>query len=388
MIVIFIVFTTVFGLAAFYVFSRSMQSFEGTFVTSTPIKILFIFLLSSFLIGKILEQASINIFSETLIRIGSIGATYFIYALLIVIFFDLIRLINYIIPFYPDFITANYQKTKIIIGIISFSIISIIFIYGFINGKNPRIKTIDIPIAKNVDFKNLNVVAVSDIHLGTMVNKTKAKRLVKIINDLNPDVVIIGGDIIDDNIEVVKHNKLLEHLKGIKSKYGVYSCMGNHEYISRAYKDLKYFEENGFQMLRDSSVLIDNKFYIIGRDDIQGEGMANKLRKSIADLTKEIDSNLPIILLDHQPYKLDKTAEYPIDLQFSGHTHGGQFWPINYITGWIFEEDWGYLKKKSTHFYISSGYGTSIAPIRIGNRPELINFRISAANPYEGFKPS
>ncbi|MCF8298058.1 MAG: metallophosphoesterase [Saprospiraceae bacterium] len=375
MIVFFSVFITVFGLAAFYVIKRTMQSFEGTFVSSTPFLVLFIFLVSAFILGKVIEQASINVFSETLIRIGSVGAAFFIYALFIIIFFDLIRLINFIIPFYPEFITANYQKTKIIIGIISLSLISIVFIAGYINAKSPRVKSIDIAINKKL-IEDLNIVAVSDIHLGTMVNKTKALRLVKMINDLNPDIVIIGGDIIDDNIEVVKHNKLLEYLKGIKSKYGVYSCLGNHEYISRAYKELDFFEENGIHMLKDTSVLIDNKFYIIGRDDIQGEGMSNKPRTSLAELTKDLDLNLPVILLDHQPYKLAKTAEFPIDLQFSGHTHSGQFWPINYITGAIFEEDWGYLKKKNTHFYISSGYGTSVAPIRIGNRPEVVNFRV------------
>jgi len=66
-----------------------------------------------------------------------------------------------------------------------------------------------------------------------------------------------------------------------------------------------------------------------------------------------------------------------VDLQFSGHTHSGQFWPFNYITGLIFEKDWGYLKKRNTHFYISSGYGTSVVPIRVGNTPEVINFIIS-----------
>jgi len=66
-----------------------------------------------------------------------------------------------------------------------------------------------------------------------------------------------------------------------------------------------------------------------------------------------------------------------VDLQFSGHTHSGQFWPFNYITGLIFEKDWGYLKKRNTHFYISAGYGTSVVPIRVGNTSEVINFRIS-----------
>ena len=223
----------------------------------------------------------------------------------------------------------------------------------------------------------MHIVAVSDIHLGTMVNKTKAKRLINIINKLKPDIVIIAGDIIDDNIKVVKYYKLLEYFKELNPKYGVYSCPGNHEYISRAYKDFDYFENNGIHMLKDSAVLIDNKFYIIGRDDIQGKSITNKERKSLEELTKNIDLNLPVFLLDHQPYKLDKTAEHAIDLQFSGHTHNGQMWPFSYITRLIFEQDWGYLKKKKTHFYISSGYGTAVVPIRLSSDSEIISIIVT-----------
>ncbi len=124
----------------------------------------------------------------------------------------------------------------------------------------------------------------------------------------------------------------------------------------------------------------DDKFYIISRDDIEGKNISGKKRKSLDELTKDIDFNLPVFLLDHQPYYLEKTAEYAIDLQFSGHTHNGQIWPLNYITGLLFEEDWGYLKKKDTHFYISSGYGTAVMPIRVGNNSEIINIRLGQNN--------
>ena len=140
--------------------------------------------------------------------------------------------------------------------------------------------------------------------------------------------------------------------------------MCNHEYIGRAYSDIDYFEQNGIHMLKDTTLKIDDKFYIIGRDDIEGKSFSGKRRKSLDELTREIDFKLPVFVLDHQPYKLEKTAEFAVDLQFSGHTHSGQIWPFNYLTGLLFEEDWGYLKKKNTHFYVSSGYGTAAMPIR------------------------
>ncbi len=375
--IVFIIFTTVFSLIGYYIYARLAQAFVGAFVSSVPFIIFYIFVLSSFIVGKTIEQFSIGVISDILIKIGSVGAAIFVYALLFIILFDIIRLINYIFPFYPEFISSNYQKVKLIVGISSLVLISIIFILGYINALKPNIKEIEISVNKpNADFKELNIVAVSDIHLGTIVNKSKTENLIKTINNLNPDIVLIAGDIIDDNINVVKHYKLLEFFKKLNPKYDVYSCLGNHEYISKAHTELDYFEKNGIHMLKDTTVKIYNKFYLIGRDDIQGERMTGKKRKTLSELTKDIDSDLPVILLDHQPFKLDETAEHNIDFQFSGHTHSGQIWPFNYITGLLFEEDWGYLKKKNTHFYISSGFGTAVVPIRVGNNSEIVDIRL------------
>ncbi len=276
-IIFFSIFFLLFGLAGYYVYTRTTQAFSGTFIDSVTFLILYIFFLSSFFIGKLVEVYSIGFISSSLVKIGSIGAGVFLYALLFVIFFDFIRLLNYIIPFYPDFLTANYQKTKLVVGIITLSIISVIIIAGYINARNPTIKNLNITInKKQIGFDKLNIVAVSDIHLGTMVNKTKIKRLIHNIKQLNPDLVLIAGDIIDDNIKVVKHYDLLKYFKDLNPKYGVYSCLGNHEYIGRAYTHLDYFEKNGIHMLKDSTIKIDDRFYIIGRDDIGGKYISGK----------------------------------------------------------------------------------------------------------------
>ncbi|NOR87802.1 MAG: hypothetical protein GQ527_09350 [Bacteroidales bacterium] len=377
MIVFISIAISIFSLAGYYVYNRLTQAFPNSFMSSKIAIALFIFLLFAFFLGKITENFSIGLVSSTLVKIGAVGAGFFIYALLFIIFFDFLRLINFAIPFFPSFITADYQKAKTIIGLLTFIAITAIFIVGYINAFTPKIKKLDIHISKSsASLKDLNIVAVSDIHLGTMVNKNKTKRLIEAINNLKPDVVLIGGDIIDDNLNVVKYFKLLEQFKNIQSTYGVYSCLGNHEYISKSHKDLEFFEKNGIHMLKDTTIKIADQFYIIGRDDIQGESFNRKARASLEELTKDIDFNLPVFLLDHQPFKLDLTAEYAVDLQFSGHTHNGQIWPLNYITGLLFEEDWGYLKKKNTHFYISSGYGTAVMPIRVGNHSEIVQIKL------------
>ena len=271
---------SLFSLLGYLLYIRLSQTFPDTFVTSKIFLVLYVFLLSSFFVGKILENISINFISESFIRIGSIAAGFFVYALLAVLFFDILRGVNALIPFFPKFITANYEKTKLLIGIFSFIGISLVLLMGFINTLQPKIKNLDLTIHKpNSSLKELNIVAVSDIHLGTMVNHSKAKRLVKIIQSLNPDLILIGGDIIDDNVNVVKEADILKHFKVLKPKYGVYSCMGNHEYIANAHHEIEYIESNGIKMLKDTVVKVNDLFYFIGRDDKESTNFGGSKRK-------------------------------------------------------------------------------------------------------------
>ena len=114
-LIIISVLLLIFGSSGYYVYIRAMQAFSGTFATSIPVLILYILLILSFFIGKIIEQYSIGFLSNALIKIGSVSLGFFLYAFLFIVFFDFIRLINYIIPFYPAAVTADYQKTKLII---------------------------------------------------------------------------------------------------------------------------------------------------------------------------------------------------------------------------------------------------------------------------------
>jgi uncharacterized protein len=377
-IIFFTVVISVFSLAGYYIYSRFSQAFSGTFLSSRPVTFTYIFLVSAIFIGYILQSVSINRVSETMVKIGAFSMGFLFYALLFIVLFDIIRLLNHFLPFYPEFISLNYQKVKLLVG--SFIILSVlsIVIYGYYNADKTKIVTLELSINKNFDnIKYLNIVAVSDIHLGTTVNNSKLDLLFKDINKLKPDIVLIGGDIIDNNIRVVQHYKLLERFKEIKSKYGIYACLGNHDYISRGNEQIDYYEKNGIHIIKDTSILIDNKFYLIGRDDHTGKNFSGVNRKSLGTLLNDVDTNMPVILLDHQPFNLDETSRHPVDFQFSGHTHRGQFWPLRYITGKLFEKDWGYIKKANTHFYISSGFGTAGIPMRVGTQSEIVNIKLA-----------
>ncbi len=128
--------------------------------------------------------------------------------------------------------------------------------------------------------------------------------------------------------------------------------------------------------MKDNTVLIRNSFYLVGRDDRDASRFNGTQRKELTELMHNIDLSKPIILLNHQPYNLQESAINKIDLQLSGHTHHGQFWPFNFLTSHIFEVSRGYLQKGSFQIYVSTGFGTWGPPVRLGNRPEIVILEI------------
>jgi predicted MPP superfamily phosphohydrolase len=195
-------------------------------------------------------------------------------------------------------------------------------------------------------------------------------RIVKTINDQRPDIIMLVGDIFDGDPETVVKNELETEFRGLKSKYGVYFVNGNHERIRDGEEKntaIDYLTSHGIQPLLDTTVLIDGSFYIVGRKDL-----SSRSRKTIYELLNETDRRLPIIMLDHQPYDLKEAEQASVDLQLSGHTHHGQIWPLNNITGKIYEQDWGFLRKGESNFYISCGVGTWGPPIRTSGYSEVV----------------
>jgi uncharacterized protein len=377
--IIFITFALSVYLAGnFYVFYHGWQVLPDKLWLKIPYVSFFIIISISFFLSKILEKTSLHNLNAAFTWIGAFGWSFLLYLFIIVLFIDLIRLFNHWIdiPFLRNIF--NYQFTGQIALIATIALVVILNIAGFINAANPRIKNISLQINKSAGTrKELRIAMASDIHLGTLVGKSKLENLVKTINDFNPDIVFLAGDILDENHTPIFLKDLGAPLRNIKSPLGVYAITGNHEYIGGIKKAIDYIESLNIKMLRDTSVLIDNSFYIIGREDVSSFRFSEHKRKELQDLCSGIDFAKPVILLDHEPYHLEEAEKIKADLQLSGHTHHGQMWPINNITSAIFEVSWGYKKKNDTHVYVSSGYGTWGPPVRIGNRPETVLITLS-----------
>lgn len=339
--------------------------------------LMFIFFSASFLVGRFVERTGVIWLSDPLVWIGSFWLAAMAYFFLIVLCIDFLRLIDFIFPFFPSIITNNpAQSRQVIVGSV-FAIVTVTVFAGYLNARTPRVKTLELTIPKNAHgIKGLNIAMASDIHLGTLVSKSHLERIVKDINALNPDLVLLPGDVVDEDLGPVIRQNLGETLRSIRSKYGVFAITGNHEYIGGVEPACRYLTEHGIVMLRDSSLEIAGSFTLVGREDRSLRQFEGKRRKPLEEIMAAVDKSLPIILMDHQPFQLDEAVKNGVDLQLSGHTHHGQLWPFNFITEKVYELSWGYMKKGNTHFYVSCGVGTWGPPVRTGNTPEIMNVKL------------
>lgn len=141
-----------------------------------------------------------------------------------------------------------------------------------------------------------------------------------------------------------------------------------------------YLEGAGVNVLRDRWLKVAGSFYVIGRDESSKARFTGEKRLDLQDLLKGVDNSLPLILLDHVPSQLQEAQAQGIDLQLSGHTHRGQLFPNQFITSKIFEDDWGLLRKGNYQIIVSSGFGTWGPPIRVGNKPEIVDITMRFAD--------
>jgi predicted MPP superfamily phosphohydrolase len=327
-------------------------------------------------IGRFAERAYCCGFTKSIVLLGSFYLAFMVYAFFFTLFIDIVRLGDHFVGFLPEVIQQNSQKAAYVAFLIIFILTSVIVSIGHYNALHPRIRKIDLKINKSAnELKKLKIVFASDIHLGTIIRNSRLLKIVDKINSLNPDLVLFPGDVVDEDIAPLSEQNMAQSFFKIKSKLGVYAITGNHEYFGGVNRSVAYIEEGNIVVLQDSVAKISDSFYLVGRKDLTGNRMGDK-RRSLDDMVKNLDKNLPIILMDHQPFHLEQAELNNIDLQISGHTHHGQMFPFNLITKKIFELSWGYLKKGNTHYYVSCGVGTWGPPIRIGNRPEIVQINL------------
>jgi len=373
----FIIFFTIYTALNSYVFIRGWQVIGNFPLLKFLYLIVFVVIAYGYVFAKIFYKILPPLIYDIWLGLGAIWFALLVYFILSLLLIDIIRFLDSKFLFLPDLFRNSDFALKRYTAVVVIVIVSLIVFLGNLNKRNIDIRTLELTLPKGDSKLNeLNIVMASDIHLSPIDGERLLKRIIEKINSLNPDIVLLAGDIVDDKAEILKARGIGKSFLQLKPKYGVYSINGNHEFINGVEASVKYGESLGIKFIRDTYILIDSSFYIIGREDSSMPQFTGKPRKTLEEITESISASYPKILLDHTPFRLEQAVNNNIDLQLSGHTHHGQIWPANIITNMIYEISWGYKKKGNTHFYVSSGAGTWGPPVRIGSRSEIVFLKI------------
>lgn len=371
-LIFFSIVLTVYGLINYYIFKHAIQAFPPQSKLTGWFIGIFTFISWAYPVGRFMERVWQSWVSDIFTWVGAFWFAGLLYFFLIVVLIDLISLMGWIFPSLPSFLTHPTAELKMIYFYTAIGFVGLLVLIGHINATHPSIRHIDIQTGTpSTHSKEVTIVMASDIHLGTIIGPRRVNKLVNTINGLKPDLILFAGDVVDEDLAPVIRQNLGDSLRKLIAPMGIYAITGNHEFIGGADAACKYLEQHGITMLRDKVVNINGMFYVAGREDRSVNSHAGHKRLPLENLLTGLDRRLPIILMDHQPFKLDEAVKENITLQLSGHTHDGQLWPLNYITQAMFEISMGYKKIGNTHFYVSPGFGSWGPPVRIGHRPEI-----------------
>jgi predicted MPP superfamily phosphohydrolase len=335
--------------------------------------IIYLLIVSIYPIIERFSEENLNFFIQALSSLSGYILPFFLYLFLTVLLFDLFLIINKLVHFIsPERRKSFAFRLNMLTALIVLSIA--VVVAGSINLNTIRVSkyTIEVP-RKYSKIDHLRVAFVADIHIQQNTRIQFIEQFVKKIIALKPDLMLYVGDIVEGDNENETTKAIESAMKKIVTKYGTFGVTGNHEFYGGKGQS-NFFRELGITMLNDTVIRIDSSFYLAGRND-QHFGQ----RKTAMQLLGSISHDMPVILMDHRPTQLQEVSQTIADVQFSGHTHNGQMFPINLITNTVYELSWGYKKIRNTHFFVTSGLRLWGPPVRTAGKSEImlidVNFK-------------
>lgn len=253
-------------------------------------------------------------------------------------------------------------------------------LYGVHHADHPKRVNYQVQLTGYDAASEMNIVMISDLHLGAERSESRLKKIVEEINAVSPDLVLIAGDFFDNDFGAIREpEKAAELLRGLKTVYGVYACFGNHDAGATYPQMLRFLQDSHIRLLADETVLIADKLYLAGRmDGSPIGGFGGQRRKALAEILTSEAKDLPVVVLDHNPAHVHEYGG-ETDLVLCGHTHKGQLFPGGLITQSMYEVDHGYYRRdeNSPHVIVTSGAGAWGPPMRVGTDSEINLIRLS-----------
>lgn len=330
------------------------------------------------IINLLLSSSAMTTDSSIVNFIGQFGDYWmgiYFYLFLLLLLSDVILLISKWIKIIPSPAPKRVIfHTRSVVLILVIGLVS----YGIYNANQIKEVTYPIQIHKSTSLDHLNIVLISDLHLGYVNDVKFIEDVVDRINNMQPDIVLMSGDKFNGNYYALSNpSKGIELLNTIQSTYGVYACLGNHD-AGRSYDEIvNFIDKSNIKLLNDEHVVIDNQFVVVGRRDSSPIGDQGHARAVTSEVMSNIDTTMPVIVMDHQPTNMIQYGD-DVDLILSGHTHQGQVFPANLITNAMFTVDYGHYQKNqnSPNVIVTSGAGTWGPPLRIGTNSEIALIKV------------
>ncbi|MDU1890028.1 MAG: metallophosphoesterase [Dysgonomonas sp.] len=360
-----------------YIYWRGWQGLPNKNYIKIPYALIYIIELIIYFIGfftsKYLPFDALHWFAWT----GTTWMLFTIYMTVLLLLYDLFKYIDKRKKIFPPSVDLTAKKSRLIYFCLSVLLVCGVMKYGNYRFYNPVVTEMDLKIEKySPDIKDLHIVVASDLHAGYLIDKEIISMYVDKIMEQKPDLILLIGDIIDYDTQSLYEQRMETEFLRLKAPYGVYGVTGNHEYIDlgEGYEPRMQWltEKAGITLLRDTAMMVANSFYLVGREDDQCV-----TRKALPEIMRGVDKQYPVIVMNHEPHRLQEEVDAGADIALYGHTHNGQMFPNNILIHFMYELAYGYKQKENTHVYVSSGLGLAGPQYRIGTISEIVVLNVT-----------
>lgn len=374
------IFLTIYGGTHLYIYVRLIQPLKLSRGWNVFVKISYIFLLLSFPLIHFIARTLSGPLIRTINYGSSVWMGVVLYLFLFIFLFDVVTVFSRL---FAAPISLAPQTKALLIA----SMTILITGYGLFEAGSIGITRLPVAIANlPKNLAGFKIVQISDVHMGLTINGGFLDKIAQMTNALDPDLIVITGDLLDEQAFHIE--AIVEPLKKLKSRHGIFAVTGNHEYLAGIHRAVSFIEKAGITLLRNRWTTVAGGLQLLGRDDPAGKYFTGVNRPPLTEIMKGLNPNQPIIFLNHTPdTTLEELEKHGIQLQFSGHTHQGQLWPFNYIVKLFFKTYYGLFKNDQATIYVSRGIGTWGPPMRVLAPPEITLITLTGKAENSGILP-
>ncbi len=373
--IFFISIFSFYGSGHYYLYSWLNRLITFSLRQRYLLKIAFWSLPFTFPLARLLARYDFNFFTYGLAVISSLWIGFFFYFLLLALLRDLGAVFFQLAM--PKIFGGERWK-RIQVAIVIGSVLSI-NCWSFYEARRVGVTELELPLPNlPPQLDGLRLVQLSDVHFGMINGQEKLTKIVQMVNDLAPDLVVITGDLVDESVAHMEEMAI--PLSQLRASHGVWAVTGNHEFYAGVERVVAIMEKARIKVLRNEKQTLQGGLQILGIDDPTGSRRLGHQSPEVTKLLSRVEPGQPSIFLCHQPIYFEQAVAHGIGLQLQGHTHGGQLFPIILISRLFYPLTPGLHQQKNTYLYVSRGVGTWGPPQRLASPPELVLIKLRSPN--------